>query len=74
MHLCTIPFGRGNSRSAPIGQVIEQVERLTDNGIQEVVLTGVDLTSLGQICQANPVWGNWPNACWFRYHSSNASA
>ena len=54
---CTIPFGRGNSRSAPIGQVIEQVERLTDNGIQEVVLTGVDLTSFGPDLPGQPSLG-----------------
>jgi threonylcarbamoyladenosine tRNA methylthiotransferase MtaB len=44
---CIIPFGRGNSRSVPAGAVVEEVQRLVDNGYREVVLTGVDLTSYG---------------------------
>ena len=44
---CIIPFGRGNSRSVPMGEVVAQVQRLADNGYREVVLTGVDLTSYG---------------------------
>ncbi|WP_375614342.1 tRNA (N(6)-L-threonylcarbamoyladenosine(37)-C(2))-methylthiotransferase MtaB [Bartonella sp. AC535YNZD] len=44
---CIIPYGRGPSRSVPMGAVIEQIKKLTDVGIQEVVLTGVDLTSYG---------------------------
>ncbi|WP_455477032.1 tRNA (N(6)-L-threonylcarbamoyladenosine(37)-C(2))-methylthiotransferase MtaB [Bartonella sp. B41] len=44
---CIIPYSRGPSRSVPIGAVIEQIKRLTGNGIQEIVLTGVDLTSYG---------------------------
>jgi len=44
---CIIPYGRGNSRSVPMGAVVDQVRRLTDNGYAEVVLTGVDLTSYG---------------------------
>ena len=44
---CIIPFGRGNSRSVPMGAVVDQVKRLVDNGYAEVVLTGVDLTSYG---------------------------
>jgi threonylcarbamoyladenosine tRNA methylthiotransferase MtaB len=42
---CIIPFGRGNSRSLPVGDVVTQVRRLTGNGYREVVLTGVDITS-----------------------------
>ena len=42
---CIIPFGRGNSRSLPARDVIDQVRRLVDSGIAEVVLTGVDITS-----------------------------
>ncbi|WP_204350159.1 hypothetical protein, partial [Klebsiella pneumoniae] len=41
------PYGRGNSRSVPMGGVIEQVKRLVGNGYNEVVLTGVDMTSYG---------------------------
>jgi len=44
---CIIPYGRGSSRSAPAGDVVEQVRRLAANGVPEVVLTGVDLTSWG---------------------------
>jgi threonylcarbamoyladenosine tRNA methylthiotransferase MtaB len=42
---CIIPFGRGNSRSVPIGDVVEQARRLAENGYREIVLTGVDITS-----------------------------
>jgi len=42
---CIIPFGRGNSRSVPIGDVVVQARRLVDNGHSEIVLTGVDITS-----------------------------
>jgi threonylcarbamoyladenosine tRNA methylthiotransferase MtaB len=44
---CIIPFGRGNSRSVPAGVVVDQIKRLVDKGFNEVVLTGVDLTSWG---------------------------
>ena len=44
---CIIPFGRGNSRSVPMGAVVEQVARLVEAGLREIVLTGVDLTSYG---------------------------
>jgi threonylcarbamoyladenosine tRNA methylthiotransferase MtaB len=44
---CIIPFGRGNSRSVPMGEAVDQVRRLVERGYREVVLTGVDLTSYG---------------------------
>ncbi len=44
---CIIPFGRGNSRSVPMGDVVDEVRRIVRNGYREVVLTGVDLTSYG---------------------------
>ena len=44
---CIIPFGRGPSRSVPAGEVVAQVRRVVENGIPEVVLTGVDITSYG---------------------------
>ena len=44
---CIIPYGRGNSRSVPTATVIEQIARLVGRGFNEVVLTGVDLTSWG---------------------------
>jgi threonylcarbamoyladenosine tRNA methylthiotransferase MtaB len=44
---CIIPFGRGNSRSVPMGEAVDQVRRLVERGYREVVLTGVDLTGYG---------------------------
>jgi threonylcarbamoyladenosine tRNA methylthiotransferase MtaB len=44
---CIIPYGRGNSRSVPMGEVVAQVRMLAERGYREVVLTGVDLTSYG---------------------------
>jgi threonylcarbamoyladenosine tRNA methylthiotransferase MtaB len=44
---CIIPYGRGNSRSVPMGEVVDEVRRLSERGYREVVLTGVDLTSYG---------------------------
>jgi threonylcarbamoyladenosine tRNA methylthiotransferase MtaB len=44
---CIIPYGRGNSRSVPMGAVVEDVRRLVGNGYCEVVVTGVDITSYG---------------------------
>jgi threonylcarbamoyladenosine tRNA methylthiotransferase MtaB len=54
---CIIPFGRGNSRSAPAGEVVEQVRRLTAEGYREVVLTGVDITSWGSDLPGAPTLG-----------------
>jgi threonylcarbamoyladenosine tRNA methylthiotransferase MtaB len=44
---CIIPFGRGNSRSLPMDDVVAQARRLVENGYREIVLTGVDITSYG---------------------------
>jgi threonylcarbamoyladenosine tRNA methylthiotransferase MtaB len=44
---CIIPYGRGNSRSVPMGEVVGEVRRLCERGFREIVLTGVDLTSYG---------------------------
>jgi threonylcarbamoyladenosine tRNA methylthiotransferase MtaB len=44
---CIIPFGRGNSRSLPLDDVVAQARRLAGNGYREIVLTGVDITSYG---------------------------
>lgn len=55
---CVIPFGRGNSRSVPAGVVVDQIKRLVDRGYNEVVLTGVDLTSWGADLPANPGLGD----------------
>lgn len=55
---CIIPYGRGNSRSVPAGVVVEQIKRLVDKGFNEVVLTGVDLTSWGADLPAQPRLGD----------------
>ncbi len=55
---CIIPYGRGNSRSVPAGVVIDQIKRLVDRGFNEVVLTGVDLTSWGADLPATPRLGD----------------
>jgi threonylcarbamoyladenosine tRNA methylthiotransferase MtaB len=54
---CIIPYGRGNSRSVPMGAVVEQVKRLAGNGYAEVVLSGVDLTSYGADLPGSPKLG-----------------
>lgn len=55
---CIIPYGRGNSRSVPAGEVVGQVRRLVETGHHEVVLTGVDLTSWGADLPGAPELGN----------------
>ena len=55
---CIIPYGRGNSRSVPAGEVVAQVRRLVETGHYEVVLTGVDLTSWGADLPGTPQLGN----------------
>lgn len=55
---CIIPYGRGNSRSVPAGVVVEQIKRLVDRGFNEVVLTGVDLTSWGADLPMEPRLGD----------------
>ena len=54
---CIIPYGRGNSRSVPVGAVVDQVRRLAENGYAEVVLTGVDITSWGHDLPGSPKLG-----------------
>jgi threonylcarbamoyladenosine tRNA methylthiotransferase MtaB len=54
---CIIPYGRGNSRSVPAGVVVDQIKRLVGNGFNEVVLTGVDLTSWGSELPGRPRLG-----------------
>lgn len=55
---CIIPFGRGNSRSVAAGPVVDQVRRLVEGGVKEVVLTGVDMTSYGADLPGSPKLGN----------------
>ena len=54
---CIIPFGRGPSRSVPMGLVVEQIKKLVGNGYSEVVLTGVDITSYGPDLPGAPTLG-----------------
>ena len=54
---CIIPYGRGNSRSVPMGEVVDQVKLLVMNGYREVVLTGVDITSYGPDLPGGPSLG-----------------
>jgi len=54
---CIIPFGRGNSRSVPLDHIVEQVRQLTGQGYQEVVFTGVDISSYGGDLPASPSLG-----------------
>jgi threonylcarbamoyladenosine tRNA methylthiotransferase MtaB len=54
---CIIPYGRGNSRSVPMGEVIAQVRTLCARGYREAVLTGVDLTSYGANLPGAPKLG-----------------
>ncbi len=55
---CIIPYGRGNSRSVPAGRVIEHIKMLVSKGFQEVVLTGVDVTSYGHDLPGRPNLGH----------------
>ena len=55
---CVIPYGRGNSRSVSIADVVEQVRRLVASGHAEVVLSGVDLTSWGADLEGSPKLGS----------------
>lgn len=54
---CIIPYGRGNSRSVPVGELVAQVRKLVEAGYKEVVLTGVDLTSYGADLPGRPTLG-----------------
>ena len=54
---CIIPYGRGNSRSVPAGLVVERVKALAGQGVREVVLTGVDVTSYGPDLPGSPSLG-----------------
>jgi threonylcarbamoyladenosine tRNA methylthiotransferase MtaB len=54
---CIIPYGRGPSRSVPMGAVVEQMKRLVGNGYRELVLTGVDITSYGADLPGQPSLG-----------------
>ncbi len=54
---CIIPYARGNSRSVPMGGVVGQIQRLVKSGFNEIVLTGVDITSYGGDLPGRPTLG-----------------
>jgi threonylcarbamoyladenosine tRNA methylthiotransferase MtaB len=54
---CIIPYGRGNSRSVPLGQIVKNVRHLVAKGFNEIVLTGVDVTSYGPDLPGKPTLG-----------------
>ena len=54
---CIIPYGRGNSRSVPMGAAVEEARRLVEKSFGEIALTGVDLTSYGSDLPGQPTLG-----------------
>ncbi|MEQ8966279.1 MAG: tRNA (N(6)-L-threonylcarbamoyladenosine(37)-C(2))-methylthiotransferase MtaB [Azospirillaceae bacterium] len=54
---CIIPYGRGNARSVPIGEIVARARALVAAGYAEIVLTGVDLTSYGGDLPGRPRLG-----------------
>lgn len=54
---CQIPYGRGNSRSVPVGEIVTQVRTLVESGYQEVVVTGIDITAYGADLPGAPTLG-----------------
>lgn len=54
---CVIPYTRGPSRSLPLGMIVDQIRLLLDNGYQEIVLTGVDITAYGKDLPGQPSLG-----------------
>jgi threonylcarbamoyladenosine tRNA methylthiotransferase MtaB len=54
---CIIPFGRGNNRSVPVGEIVAQIRHLVTGGVREIVLTGVDITGYGSDLPGQPSLG-----------------
>lgn len=54
---CIIPYARGNSRSVPIGTIVEHARKLVESGFKEIVLTGVDVTDYGLDLPGKPRLG-----------------
>ncbi len=54
---CIIPYGRGNSRSVAIGEIVEQLRALVTAGYQEIAFTGVDITAYGEDLPGAPTLG-----------------
>ncbi len=59
---CIIPYGRGNSRSVPMGAVVDEIRSLVENGYAEIVLTGVDITAYGRDLPGAPSLGTLARA------------
>ena len=55
---CIIPYGRGNSRSVPVGEIVRSAQQLVEKGYRELVLTGVDITDYGLTLPGTPTLGN----------------
>tara|TARA_Y100001970_G_C14187467_1_gene833405 strand:- start:531 stop:1787 length:1257 start_codon:yes stop_codon:yes gene_type:complete len=55
---CIIPYGRGNNRSVPAGEIVTKIKNFVKNGYNEVVLTGVDITDYGKDLPAQPTFSN----------------
>ena len=55
---CIIPYGRGNNRSVPAGEIVGRIKKIVKNGYKEVVLTGVDITDYGKDLPAQPTFSN----------------
>lgn len=54
---CTIPYGRGNNRSVPIAEIVNRIRTLIENGCQEIIFTGVDITGYGEDLPGSPTLG-----------------
>ena len=54
---CVIPYARGPAYSIPVSDLVEHVGTLTQKGYQEIVLTGVDITSYGLDLDGQPTLG-----------------
>src|SRR5258708_1182301 len=55
---CIIPYGRGNSRSVPLGAVVAEARRLAEKGFAHIVLTGLDLPSYPAALPGAPALGS----------------
>ena len=55
---CIIPFGRGNNRSVPAGEIVSKIKKMVKSGYNEVVLTGVDITDYGKDLPGKPTFTN----------------
>lgn len=54
---CIIPYGRGNSRSVPMGEIVAQTKLLVEQGVNEIVITGVDISDYGKDLPGTPTLG-----------------